>query len=312
MQTTNSVVIIEPENFQYNSQTAETNSFQSTPKDNKNQEKALQEFHWLKNILENEWVEVIVIKDTPYPIKPDAIFPNNRISTHEDWTVFLYPMLTLNRRTERKNPVINELRNKYGYEIKQILDITNFENNNKALEWTWSLVLDRKNKIAYISLSPRAHIDVIQAFKNKSQYEIVTFHSYVTDKNNNEWLVYHTNVMMSIWETFAIICLDAIKDAVERENVVHSLQKTNHEIIEISLEQMTKSFSGNMLQIQNKKWETLLVMSTSAYNSLTQDQIQRIELHTKIVNIPIPTIEHIGWWSVRCMLLENFLQKKVD
>ncbi len=297
--------MVRPVRFTYNAQTALTNAFQSNTSsdDQKTQELALAEFDGFVKILKENGVEVIQVFDTPEPHKPDSIFPNNWVSFHEDGTVVLYPMLTENRRWERRRSILELIST--GFQINNEIDLTHYEAENKFLEGTGSMILDRENKICYACLSPRTDLEVLNDFAQKLGYRTVVFTSL--DANGKE--VYHTNVMMCVAKKYAVICLESIKDEKECENVIFTIHQSGKEIVPISLAQMNK-FAGNMLELHNAQGESLLVMSEQAYLSLEQKQIDQIQQYSKIVYAPLYTIETNGGGSARCMLAEVHLPKK--
>ncbi|KAA3651604.1 MAG: amidinotransferase [Bacteroidetes bacterium] len=297
------ILMIHPENFGFNVETAKSNAFQQQSKLNVDeiQAKAKLEFTNMAKVLMNHGVTVLSFQDTENPIKPDAIFPNNWVSFHDDGKVVLYPMEAKNRRLERRLDIIEALSEVY--EVKEIIDLSYFESENKFLEGTGSMILDRVNKIAYACLSPRTHIEPFLEFCNKLGYKPAYFNA--ADENNKA--IYHTNVMMSVGEFFAVVCLDAIQDANQREYLVRMLKKTHHTVIDISIKQM-KSFAGNILQVKGK--DACLIMSTTAFDCLTTDQLDEISDYVEIIPIDIPTIEQIGGGGVRCMMAEVFLRLK--
>jgi hypothetical protein len=300
-QTTSTILMIRPVNFVFNEQTAESNAFQNRYAGQQRvQDKALQEFDRFVNILRENGVEVIVIDDTAEPHTPDSIFPNNWVSFHNDGTVFLYPMMAENRRLERREDVIMQLEDEF--KVKHVIDLSHFEHENEFLEGTGSMVLDRENKIAYACLSPRTNKTVLEAFCKDSGYKSVLFHA--VDQNGME--IYHTNVLMCIGSSYAVICLDSIKDEAEKQNVINSLQSTQKQIIAISFEQMNH-FAGNMLEVQNKSGESLLVMSKSAWESLNYEQRTILSSFSKPIYSDISTIENNGGGSARCMMAEVHL-----
>ena len=306
MQTANTVLMIEPIAFGYNSQTAENNYFQVEQKDANIQEKALQEFNNFVGKLRDKGIKVITVKDTLKPHSPDSIFPNNWISFHEDGTVALYPMFAQNRRDERRPDILETIENN-GFRILEIEDFTNFENEEKYLEGTGSMIFDHDNKIAYGSVSLRLDEELFRKFCDKFNFTPVVFHSY-QNVNDQRLPIYHTNVMMCVAEQFVVICLDCIDDEMEREKVQEVIKSTNKELIEISEEQL-QQFAGNMLQVENEERTQFLVMSETAYKSLTEDQIRRIESYCEIIHADLNTIEVNGGGSARCMLAEVFLPK---
>ena len=306
-QTTDTVMMIRPINFKANPQTISTNAFQSMSPDEKDaeiQEEALEEFNALVYKLRENGVHVVSINDTPKPNTPDSIFPNNWVSTHEDGTVVIYPMLTKNRRAERRSDILHTLEENKSFKIDKIVDLAHYENENLFLEGTGSMVLDRVNKIAYACLSARTDLKVLEDFGKQLKYKIVAFHS--VDRKGME--IYHTNVMMSVGDAFAVICPESIPDLKEREKVLKTLEKTGHEIIEISYKQLY-SFAGNMLQVRNVAGESILVMSQQARDSLNELQITAIEKHARILSSPLEVIEKHGGGSARCMLAEINLPK---
>jgi hypothetical protein len=291
--------MIRPASFGFNEQTSATNAFQNkdAARQQEVQQKALQEFDAFVEVLRSNGIQVIVIEDTTEPHTPDAIFPNNWVSFHEDGNVFLYPMQAGNRRLERREDVIRELRTKF--EINHITDLSRFELQGKFLEGTGSLVLNRENKLAYACLSPRTDKEVLSEFCREAGYEPVIFHA--SDQQGQA--IYHTNVMMCLADRFVVICLNSITDLAEREAVVASFYATGKSIFPISFEQMNH-FAGNMLEVFNEAGESLLVMSASAYHSLTAQQISTLQQFSRIVYADIPTIERNGGGSVRCMMAE--------
>jgi len=298
LQTTSTVLMIRPARFEFNSQTAVNNSFQVKDNSSHVQESALQEFEGLAAALQKAGVEVMVVSDTPEPHTPDSIFPNNWISFHAGHTICLYPMFAPNRRLERKPGLIRALKEKTG--IKNIVDLTRYEKENRFLEGTGSMVLDRQHRIAYACLSPRTDRLVLDEWCAAMEYTSVVFHAL--DSTGNA--IYHTNVMMCIADRYAVICLECILD-IERPYVIEKLQQTGKEIISISREQVT-NFAGNMLQVQNADGEKLLVMSSRAFDALTGEQVKKMEHYNTIIHSPVPVIETNGGGSVRCMIAEVF------
>ncbi|MDQ3192305.1 MAG: arginine deiminase-related protein [Bacteroidota bacterium] len=309
-QTTSSILMIRPVNFGYNEQTAQSNAFQVAPEPSGAkiiQEKALLEFDSFVLGLKNCGIDVITFDDSHSPYTPDSIFPNNWITFHEDGRVVLFPMEAHNRRLERKAEIISSLQLDYKFKISEIIDLSYFEKENKFLEGTGSLILDRVNKIAYACLSTRTNTEVLNVFCKLFNYTSVCFNAF----DQNKVPVYHTNVLMSVGENIAIVCLESIYDKKEREIVTDSLQSSGKSIIDISFDQMTK-FAGNMLQLKTKKGNLLLVMSQQGYESLTLEQINKIEKSTAIFHSNISHIEKYGGGSARCMMAEIFNQKETD
>jgi hypothetical protein len=305
-QATSHILMIRPVRFAFNEQTAESNAFQD-PEAAKNavavQEKALHEFDAMVEGLRNLGVDVTVIEDTPEPHTPDAIFPNNWVSFHENGLVCLYPMYAPNRRLERREEIITHLQKKF--KVNNTLDFTSYEAAQQFLEGTGSLVLDRVNRIAYACLSPRTSREILEEFARKMDYQVVNFTS--TDEKGIQ--IYHTNVVMCIGDRFAVICAESIINDAERAYVLQTLKQTGKDIIEISMEQL-KRFAGNMLQVQNKFGENILVMSTQAYRSLLPEQLKKLEKHNQMFYTDLYTIESNGGGSARCMMAEVYLPLK--
>ena len=311
-QSTNHIMMIKPTGFGFNAQTAKNNHFQFSDNSlDKNNivAKAIQEFDSFVEILRQKNINVIVVNDLYYMSTPDAVFPNNWFSTHMDGTVCLYPMYAPNRRKERNDGVFKLLANQYDFEISNIEDFTANENENAFLEGTGSMVIDRINKIVYASISERTNADLLLVVCEKLNYELVSFKSYHTASENSS-LIYHTNVMMCVATSFAVVCLESILDISERQLLVDQLNKTNKTIIEISFAQMF-SFAGNMLEVKGKEDQVYLVMSSSAFKSLSDSQKLAIEKYAVIIHSSLHTIEKYGGGSARCMMAELFLPRSI-
>ncbi len=309
-QITNAILMVRPVAFRMNEQTAVNNYYQETidnlqPKTI--QQKAQEEFDVYVEKLRGIGVHVVVIQDTVVPDTPDSIFPNNWISFHENGNVGIYPMFAENRRLERREDALEVLETQ-GFHIENVVDYTSGEDEGVFLEGTGSMALDRVNRKAYCALSPRADEELFIEFCEDFEYSPVIFVANQTVDGKRK-AIYHTNVMMCLAETFAVICLDCIDDKKERKNVEKHLKQDGKEIIRITEEQVTK-FAGNMLQVKGANDEPYLVMSQSAYDSLTKNQIASIEKHCKILSSSIETIETCGGGSARCMMAEVFLPKK--
>ena len=303
MQTTKNILLIRPSNFIFNAETAASNPFQIKLNESEEaiKQKAFDEFETFATTLKSKGVNVFIFDDTKHPEKPDAIFPNNWITFHSDGTVVLYPMFANNIRQERRSDILDSL--KKHFKINHIVDLSKYENDKRFLEGTGSMVFDHINKIAYACLSPRTDKELFLRICHFLKYKSVFFHS--RDKNDKE--IYHTNVMMSISEKFSIICLDSISDEQEKILVSNSLTETGHRLINISFEQMN-NFAGNMIVVQTNSDKNILVLSQSAFSSLTDFQKKEIEKFCDLTPIPIKTIETIGGGSARCMIAEIFLE----
>ncbi len=300
MQTTSHILMIRPVNFAFNAETATNNAFQVKNDEANVHGRALNEFDEFVSLLRKNGVDVTVVDDTPEPNTPDSIFPNNWISFHGDGTILLYPMYAPNRRAERKEHVLETIDGHFF--VKQKIDLSHNESDNLFLEGTGSMVLDRENRLAFACLSPRTDKRVLDEFCDKMNYTAVVFHSV----DDNSQPIYHTNVMMCIADKYVVICLDSIRDVKEKEEVVATIQKTGKEIIEINYQQLNH-FAGNMLQIEDGKHEKLLVMSTQAFQSLTNEQVQKLSGYNRIIHAPLNTIEVNGGGSARCMMAEIHL-----
>lgn len=304
-QTTNNILMIRPVDFNFNHQTAMNNHYQKTQDGLEAvNEKAQKEFDLLVEKLQSNGINVLVFDDDLSHDTPDSIFPNNWITFHSNGDIALYPMFAINRRLERREDVLSFVEEK-GFSINNIVDYTSAENEDLFLEGTGSMILDRANKKAYCSLSQRSSEEILIEFCEDFQYTPVVFNSF-QNVNDQRLPIYHTNVMMCIAETFAVVCLESIDDQSQQKNVVNHLSESGKEIIEISEDQVEK-FSGNMLQLKDTNGDAILVMSDSAHMALTKQQVDKIQKHCKILSSPIPTIETCGGGSVRCMIAEVFL-----
>ena len=305
MQTTDTVLMIEPVAFGFNEQTAVNNYFQVQQEGNV-QDKALKEFNDFVEKLRAKDINVITIKDTLEPKTPDSIFPNNWVSFHADGKVVLYPMFAENRRLERRDDIINQIKEQF--EVTEVIDYSGAEKDNLFLEGTGSMIFDHDNKLAYGSVSLRLDEGLFRKFCSDFGFQPVVFHSYQT-AGEERLPIYHTNVMMCVADQFVVICLDCIDDESERNNVIETIKNSGKELIEISEDQM-QNFAGNMLQVHNKSGEKFLVMSQSAYKSLNRGQVSAIEKYCEIIYSDLEVIETNGGGSARCMLAEIFLPKK--
>ncbi len=300
---TNKLLMIRPVNFSFNAETAVNNAFQVQDLASDTQAQAEKEFNAMVEALRADGVDVMVIDDTPLPYTPDSIFPNNWISFHNDGTVVLYPMFAPNRRAERKPAVLEKIFSRF--RRKALLDLSNWEMQERFLEGTGSMVLDRENKIAYACISPRTDLTVLHDFCRKMDYRPVAFHA--VDRQGQ--LIYHTNVMMCVADRYAVVCLESVKDEKERQLLIDSLQQTGKKTVAISISQMN-AFAGNMLQVSNSEGHPLLVMSRQAHDALTQQQLAQLQSFNPIVTVAIDTIEKNGGGSARCMMAEIYLPEK--
>jgi len=309
-QTTNSILMIRPVAFRMNEQTAVNNYYQKVLEELSPatvNAKAQQEFDTFVTKLRIVGVHVIVVDDTLNPDTPDSIFPNNWISFHESGDVVLYPMFAENRRAERREDILDILEDNR-FVINEIMDYTSAEADGFFLEGTGSIILDRENGKAYCALSPRADEELFIEFCEDFEYSPVIFEAFQT-VNGERKLIYHTNVMMCIGDTFAVVCADCIDDKKERKMVLDSLKGDEKEIILITEDQVN-TFAGNMLEVKGSDDRRYLVMSSSAHQSLTKKQIAQLEEHVTILSSSLDTIEACGGGSARCMMAEIFLPRE--
>lgn len=307
-QLTNHIMMVRPASFGFNTQTAANNTFQSTDTiDDSNMLKneAIKEFDNMVDLLRSKGIDVVVIQDTETPAKPDAVFPNNWISFHEDGAVITYPMFAPNRRIERSEDIIDEIGEQFQIKKRYSFEFYEDEKDPQFLEGTGSMILDKPNGIVYACLSPRTEASLIDKYNVLMGTTSCLFNSY--DRHGHE--VYHTNVMMALGEDFVVICMESIHDEDQQKMLRKSFEKTGKEIVDITYDQM-ENFAGNMLEVKNDRGERFLCMSQLAYNSLRPDQIEQLSSKTNLLPIPIPNIEKFGGGSVRCMMAEIFLQKK--
>jgi hypothetical protein len=292
-QQPHTVLMIRPKRFAFNSETANSNAFQSDG--NTQTDLALHEFEKMVDLLRAHEVAVEVFDDTPDPAKPDAIFPNNWISFHEDGKVILYPMMAANRRLERRKDIIEHLKNKFL--VQSIEDLSSEENNNAFLEGTGSIVFDHVNSMAYACRSPRTSESVFKQLCKIINYKGILFDAL--DESGKP--IYHTNVMMSVGEKFVIVCLDSIHNDADQEIILESFAETGRKVISISYDQM-RAFAGNILEVKSQADENLVLISETALRSLLPGQVNAITQYAELLPISIPTIERTGGGGVRCMV----------
>lgn len=303
-QLASAVLMIRPARFESNPMTAASNVFQgqnsATPA--AQQVAALREFDGLVKELRDAGIHVVVVDDTPEPHTPDSIFPNNWVSFHADGKVLMYPMEAPNRRTERRTDIIDKLGSELGFQVREVIDLSGHEDEGHFLEGTGSMVLDRVNKVAYACLSSRTQLDPLGDFAQRMGYEVVAFDAI--DRRGVP--IYHTNVLMNVGETIAVICLDAIPQEAQRHAVLDRLQNSGRQVVNLSFDQLD-AFAGNMLELRNEHGERVLAMSSQAWESLDEDQRDVLGANRKIVSAAIDNIESSAGGSVRCMLAEIHL-----
>ncbi len=297
-QAARTIMMMRPKHFGYDPASAETNAFQTKEgSDNQAyiQEKAIAEFDGAVSQLLQAKVNVVVIEDTEEPAKPNAVFPNNWVSFHRDTKVVLYPMMAENRRYERRPEIFDQL-NEAGLQFDEFVDITHYETEDKFLESTGSVIFDYPREIAYACTSERTNPEVLRKLSEIMGFEPVIFDAF----DRTGLPIYHTNVLMCLADQYVVICLEAIP-AEQRETVVAALEKTGHEIVPITYDQMY-NFAGNMLEVVNEDGQSILVMSEAAMHSLDLDQKQKLSEYSRLLSVPIPTIEKYGGGSIRCMM----------
>jgi hypothetical protein len=304
-QSAAAVMMIRPVRFGVNQLTAATNEFQQStdqePTDEL-QRRASEEFEALVALLSDSGVRVYVFDDTPEPHTPDSVFPNNWISFHADGTSVLYPMLAENRRLERRPELIDALAAEHGFQPAEVIDLSPHERAGRFLEGTGSLVLDRVHRIAYAGLSPRTDPAVVQEFASRCGYEVCSFEAVGPSGQP----IYHANVLLAVGARSAVLCAESIPDLRQRSDLISSLQRTGHEVVQISPDQMMQ-FAGNMLELRSVDGESLLVMSRRAEQSLSAEQHQALSRSARLISAPVDTIEDCSGGSVRCMLAEIHL-----
>ncbi len=291
--------MVRPVNFGFNEQTSSNNAFQVRGFEESAGEKAIKEFDEFAELLRSNGVELYVVQDTPEPHTPDSIFPNNWFSLHEGGAMVLYPMFAPNRREERKQAVIDFIKREFG--VRRVVDLTHFEKISLFLEGTGSMIIDRDNSLVYACRSPRTDEKVLEEFCDAMDYDYFLFDAFDPEGDK----IYHTNVMMCVGTHFVVVCLDAVRDIEERENLIALIEEGDKEIVEISAEQM-KKFAGNMLEVRGSDGELLLVMSRRAYNSLDKSQVDTFQKYCKIITPNLTTIENNGGGSARCMMAEIY------
>jgi hypothetical protein len=303
-QTTAHILMIRPARFAFNEETAASNAFQQQRAGLTGEQirkKAIAEFDAFVAKLQEAGVDVLVVQDTPKPPKPDAVFPNNWVTFHQEGILVTYPMQAPSRRRERR-PRVVQAAIQQGFQPNKRLNLAGYEAKERFLEGTGSIIFDHLHRLAYACLSPRTDPEILREVCRQIAYEPVVFHA--ADGNGRE--IYHTNVMMAMGETFVVICLDAVRDRAERDDLLRRFAQTEKEVVPISLDQMNR-FAGNMLQVHNREGQTILVMSECAFRALTEEQVASLSKHTRLLYSDLETIETYGGGSARCMMAEMFM-----
>ena len=306
-QVTSQLLMVRPANFSSNTETLETNKFQSGLNINDSQESiqslAIEEFDNMVNLLRDHQITIFDLDDIKELNNTDALFPNNWVTFHQDNTAVIYPMMAKSRRKEKRNDILKYLEEFESFRIEKVVDLSYLEKDGFFLEGTGSMVLDRINKIVFACESSRTSINALEVFCKKLNYSSVVFEAV-----NDDLPIYHTNVMMSLGQETAFICSESIKDQKDIKHIHKLFGISKRKIIELSIAQMIQ-FAGNVLEVENTKGQSHLIMSEKAYQSLEAPQIQSISKSSKIISIPLDTIEKYGGGSARCMIAEIFLQK---
>lgn len=305
MPLASTILMVRPAAFGFNAETAANNYFQSNTGLSKEelQQTALAEFDDMVQTLRNHFIHVIVIEDTKEPAKPDAVFPNNWLSTTPEGLVIVFPMYASNRRAEKRDDILEQLAKEFV--VKDVQDWSEYEVEGRFLEGTGSMVIDHDEKMIFACISERTSMQLLEKFASANHYQAIVF--LATDKNGNP--VYHTNVVMSVGEGFCVLCEEAIEEEWELIAVRQLLESTGHVIVPITREQMY-AFAGNMLEVKNSKGENILVMSRVAFNSLRKEQKATLEAYAKLLPVAVPVIEAVEGGSVRCMMAEIFLKSR--
>lgn len=300
---TDTIIMVEPVHFGFNLQTAKTNPFQQSLEGSAEsiQNRALAEFWAMVQTIKQHGITVLTLLSRKDEVTPDSVFPNNWFSHHQDGKLIFYPMLTPNRRAERQTAELQKLLRAAGVPITQVIDLSGDEGSNQILEGTGSLVLDRKNKLAFAMESPRTSPKEFEKWCELMEYKGVFFNAY----DAKSFPIYHTNVMMNIGQHFAVVCLESIKNSAEQALVARTLELADKEILAITIDQMYH-FCGNIIQVMSETGAPKIIMSQSAFEHFTPKQMDRLEAHGDVVPVAIPTIEQTGGGSARCMIAEVF------
>jgi hypothetical protein len=306
-QASDAVLMVRPRHFGSNAETAASNFFQHSSSDTGElAERARREFDGLALALSIAGVRVHQFDGDRRAPLPDEVFPNNWLSLHADGTAVLYPLLAVSRRAERRKDILAALGEQCGYRIDRVVDLTRLEERGEYLEGTGSLVLDRERHIAYACRSPRTHAGALAEFARALDYEIVRFDAVDGARRP----IYHTNIVLSLGTRFAALCARAVEDGAERSALCERLEGSGRELIALRPEEL-ESFAGNVLELSSGHGP-VIALSERALGSLRPATRQAFERHGALVAACIDTIEHVGGGSVRCMLAEIALPRRVS
>ena len=302
-QTSDAVLLVRPTAFGFNPETAASNAFARSSADLEIAGKAALEFDRLADRLQEAGVEVLVLPDADDAATPDAVFPNNWLSFHADGTLVLYPMATPTRRRARRVEAVGELLAQAGFQVRQLIDLSNHEHADRFLEGTGSLILDRPRRHAYASVGPRTHHEVVAEFDRQVGYETTVFDSF--DRAGRP--IYHTNVLLSLGTNFAVLCPDALPEG-QRGGLIRRVEESGREVISVRFDQLER-FACNLIELRSGSGEPLIALSSAARRSFGPDQLRQLERHGRLVDAEIPTIEAVGGGSVRCMIADIHLPR---
>jgi hypothetical protein len=308
-QSTATILMVPPDHFGFNSQTAKTNPFQHAPENLHNdteaiRKSALSEFTKMVKKLRQKGITVHLLPNRSDVKTPDAVFPNNWFSHHAEKKIVLYPIQTVNRRSERQKDALLSIITSAGIATPTVIDLSKDEEKDLFLESTGSMIFDREHRVAFAMASPRTIKKEFEKWCRLLNYKGV----FIQSTTQHVKAVYHTNINMCVGSEFAVICFAVIGDKKEQEMVRKKLENLGKEIVEISLEQVYQ-FCGNILELSIKSGEKIIVMSKTAKKAFTKNQIACLKKHGKIVSFSIPTIEAVGGGGVRCMIGELFSQE---
>ncbi|HET6345857.1 MAG TPA: arginine deiminase-related protein [Myxococcota bacterium] len=307
-QCARAVLMVAPTDFEFNAETSHDNEFMHAPREPSEvvNRRAMAEFENMVALLRQNGLTVVVPEPrTSGPTTPDAVFPNNWFSTEHDGTLLLYPMAPVSRRLEKRIDALEAALLAQGFAIRNVINVGRFHETEHFLEGTGSLCIDHDRRVVFAARSERCHTEQFENFVALRGYK----HGLLFDTlSRTGQPIYHTNVMLSIGEAFAVLCKESIVGDAQREAVVMALGP-HREIVDISLAQV-EGFCGNIQQVRNALGQPLIVMSQRAYDTFTADQKGRLSRHGKLLPVPLPTIERVGGGSARCMIGEIFLPRR--
>ena len=302
-QASDAVLLVRPASFGFHADAARSNAFANASSHDGTAERAAAEFDGLARRLEDAGVEAIILEDRPDTAKPDAVFPNNWVTFHSDGTIVLYPMATEARRLERNADGLRVLLESAGFEVRQLVDLSFHERHGHFLEGTGSLILDRPRHRAYANLSPRTDAAVVADFDERLDYSTFVFDA----RDRSDKPIYHTNVLMSLGTSFAVLCTDTVAPEY-REVLLGEIGRTDRTLIEVDYGQM-RQFACNILELKGRNGSPVIALSSTALRSFRPDQLRQLESFAELLDADIPTIESVGGGSVRCMIADIHLPR---